>query len=187
MVLDTIRLNDLTTEIHEWAKSKGWWEPPKSFEEQLALYHSEVSEALEHFREGHEPDQVFYTHPAGSTFSPGYPGYVTQDRISIPKPDGIPVELADLVIRALDTCGYYQWRLLAFRIPRLDTSKTFGEHVYYLHRLISETVQTPWSISAIIAATKGVCDVYQIDLEYAIGIKMTYNQTRSQRHGGKRV
>lgn len=52
----------------------------------LALIHSEVSEALEEYRNGRLPTEV-YTGNNG-------------------KPEGIPIELADVIIRVLDYCGY---------------------------------------------------------------------------------
>ena len=38
-------------EIHENAKNHGWWENPRPVPEILCLIHSEVSEALEAYRE----------------------------------------------------------------------------------------------------------------------------------------
>lgn len=58
----------------------------RGFPEVLALIHSEVSEALEEYRNGRLPTEV-YTGNNG-------------------KPEGIPIELADVIIRVLDYCGY---------------------------------------------------------------------------------
>ena len=81
-----MKLNDLAKSIHENAVEHGWWDEDRKFPEIVALIHSEVSEALEEYRNGHRPDEVYC----------GEGG----------KPEGIPVELADAIIRILDYCAH---------------------------------------------------------------------------------
>lgn len=45
-------VNEFTKEVHENAVAHGWWETARSFPEVAALIHSEVSEALEEWRDG---------------------------------------------------------------------------------------------------------------------------------------
>lgn len=127
-------LNKLAAQIHATAISKGWWgdlsdyaveyplEPSisslangRNFGEVIALIHSEASEALEEYRNGHGINEVYYTH---------------EDQ----KPEGVPSELADTIIRVLDACA-----------------------------------------------------AYGIDIDKAIKEKMSYNESRPARHGGKRM
>ena len=79
-------INEAAKEIHENARAHGWWDEERSFPEVLALIHSEISEALEEYRNGHGATEIYY----------GDNG----------KPEGIPIELADAIIRILDYCGY---------------------------------------------------------------------------------
>lgn len=41
--------------IHNWAKSKGWYETERNIPELFCLLHSEISEALEAWRERNDP------------------------------------------------------------------------------------------------------------------------------------
>lgn len=82
-------LNDWRDEVHDWAQSKGWWERPEdqNIPSKLALVHSEVSEALEDYREGNM--ETTRAAPLPSS-----------------KPVGFPSEIADVFIRLFDLCGY---------------------------------------------------------------------------------
>lgn len=91
-------------EIHDYAKDKGWWEPPSDDTQEyisiplqhyqhllvaskLMLMVSEISEALEELRDhGLDPAKTF--------------------RIENGKPEGLFVEIADNDIRSNDLLGY---------------------------------------------------------------------------------
>jgi len=74
--------------IHEYAKDKGWWDKPRSIGDIFILFTSEVAEAYEEYRNGHALTETY--------FNPGLPD----------KPEGVPTELADVVIRVLDLCEW---------------------------------------------------------------------------------
>lgn len=80
-------LNEWCDESHGVSKSKGWYDggDADNFPTKLALIHSEVSEVLEEYRNGKGMTEVYYKDG---------------------KPEGIPIEIADILIRVFDVCGY---------------------------------------------------------------------------------
>lgn len=83
--MNTIEL--LQKSAYEQAVKSGWHEEERTVGDFIALMHSELSEALEAFRDGKNPKEIWWNGNG--------------------KPEGVPVELADCVIRILDFCGHH--------------------------------------------------------------------------------
>ena len=101
---DAAAINELVEQAHNNAKKHGWWDDPRSFGELIALCHSELSEALEDFRAGRVIGLLHY-----------------EITLNGDKPCGVPSELADVVIRVFDMCGYYG----------IDLGKAINEKMKY--------------------------------------------------------
>lgn len=102
-------LDELVKEVHENAKAHGWWEEDRSFGDIISLCHSELSEALEEHRNGFAPTNTYYACKAPKSAYdesgdlPECKGICSNCKYG--KPEGIPSELADCIIRILDYCG----------------------------------------------------------------------------------
>jgi len=102
--MSQLSIKELINMVHQNAVDHGWHDEPKSFGEVIALIHSELSEALEFEREKNNPHymdgRIDYMHH----YSGG--GYISDKPMNkTVKPDGLLVELADVVIRVFDYVG----------------------------------------------------------------------------------
>ena len=88
-----LKVKELAKEVHALAINKGWYPVPSpTFPECIAMFHSEISEALQLYRDGYAPEEI----------------RIEPDALcESGKPTGIPIEFADVIIRVFDTCEFY--------------------------------------------------------------------------------
>ena len=78
-----MRISEAQARAYETAKGKGWHDEERSFGDIASLIHTEVSEAVEAYRS--EGLEIWYRDDG--------------------KPEGVPYELADVVVRVMDWFG----------------------------------------------------------------------------------
>ena len=96
---DFLTVSQLVSDSAKTASEKGW-EDDRTFGDHIALMHSELSEALEEFRNGRGLAEVYYKND---------------------KPEGVPVEFADVIIRIAAFCGH----------NKIDLAKALHEKAAY--------------------------------------------------------
>lgn len=114
-------IKQMMAEVREVNHANGWYDTARTFGEDIALLHSEVSEAFEAWR-GHGFDDA----TAHWAYRKGDRG---EDlRIDNPKPEGVGSELADLLIRLLDTADRANVDLDAEYERKIAYNRTRGYH-----------------------------------------------------------
>lgn len=108
-------MTELSKTITEDAEIRGFGPTAMNFPWALLLTISEVVEAAEEVRNGHEPDEIYYgpEHCAtcqGHKDDMQHQGNTTtrdfeHNYVPIQKPEGAPVEMADVLIRTLHWFG----------------------------------------------------------------------------------
>lgn len=100
-----LQIFDFIKEVGQTNDSHGFHEVNTKPAEYLALIHSEVSEVLEEFRSGHTAGEIYYRYSDG-------------------KPEGVPIELADIVIRCFDMAYVFGIDLEAAILEKHAFNKT---------------------------------------------------------------
>ena len=100
-------INEWIKDSSDCARDHGWFDN-RSFGEHVSLMHAELSEAIEEYRKGRLLSEVYFNGE---------------------KPEGIPVELADVLIRIFAYCGQHDIDLNA----ALEVKSAYNQTRPYRH------------------------------------------------------
>lgn len=196
-------LAEMTAETRAVNIEKGW-RPAEggpglnTWGDYIALLHSEVSEALEAYRDHRLADATALI-KAGDM--------PAMDRIAAehqhpPKPEGVGAELADVLIRLIDMADVFGVELPDMDMELGDVSpadmpmwaRTFGDDMAWLHQTIAAVPHhaglvmsgPPFAAVPLVLRTLvAVAGRYGIDLDAEYERKQNHNRTRSFQHGGR--
>jgi hypothetical protein len=204
-------LSAFAAECHEISRSKGWTDIPRPEAQMINLMVSENSEALEEFREHRGMTEIYYTctRQDGSYFTVGAAHHSPTD-----KPCGIPIELADTVIRIGQHCGTEGLDLAKAAaevrddvFARTDFNEAIADATFFLSwawigtrrgKLLANSFLGARTVMDIVdgrvelALARALwsialfCESAEIDLWAVVEEKMAFNRTRPALHGGKK-
>lgn len=199
-----LNLNALAKQIYENAVSKGFYDTPPSVGTRFMLIISEASEALEADRKGKRASLAAYDiYKRDSGFD--------VDSFKNHVKDTLEDEIADVVIRVLDYCGYsgidishIEERLeeslgvikgtIAERLEEELSTETISEmllsitgKVYYasVSAKIEDIEDVRTELGEVIDECFCIAALDGFDLIRHIELKMQYNSTRERMHGKK--
>ena len=195
---------------HKISEAAGWNAKVRPYHTGMILIQSELSEALEDYRNNHKLDEIWYERTIVDAGGVKYTDVLSLEEVKLLdelsrrhcKPCGIPSELADIVIRVCQECGTngvgQQLATIYMELDDVPMYETFEEFI--------AEVTVSVSLSYARSKTEGASSIYRlshladalaeiftfcagngIDLWAAIDEKEAYNRTRAFRHGGKKV
>ena len=202
---------DLCKRSHEMSRSKGWYngeeKDPRSIATITLLMQSELIEALEEYRANRKLDEIYFSGPNGTEVP--YGRLKVEAPVEKYKPEGILIELADLVIRVCQRCGSDASPLEAMINTQIPPHVKFTDDfetmlatcmadisMSYLVTLpAGQDMVKPagfpilpesyWALT--VAGVFAWAEQNNLDLWKAIEMKEGYNATREFRHGGKKI
>lgn len=194
----TKTLAQMTTEVRDINTEKGRRAGDNTVGDYIALLHSELSEALEAYRDHLLAD-------ATESTDHDCPQLVNGLCLCPVKPEGVGSEFADVLIRLLDMCDVLKVELFDMDMELGDVAPlfsadtpvtptmvavpheltTFGDFICWLHRRADQVWEWPQGAPLMLRALVTVAERHGIDLQAEYDRKVEYNRTRPYQHGGR--
>lgn len=205
-------LNEFALACHEASERKGWTNLKRTDSQTINLMVSENSEAVEDFRNKHPDGEIYYEYK-GEKFTRGQIENSVEPPREKFKPCGIPIELADTIIRIGQQCGTHKLDLRAAMgiaagesiVNRDDLNDMLADATAHLSdawraspRFFcgGDTIsdgnddQKYFFTRALARALTSItlfCTRHSIDIWAAVEEKMAFNEGRPFLHGGKAI
>jgi len=169
--MEKINLAEMQRTVHETALEKGWWEKSRTNLEDGTLWISELYEGFEVYRKF---------------------GTFWAEEVEPGKYEGFCVELADLIIRIMDSLAYNDYHIVdkdnySEMIVGTNTTEPV-EFINWCERFIQKYYIEEDDLRAaeyLIYQVFRFCRRIQMNLPLFLKLKVEYNKTRSYRHGNK--
>lgn len=191
-------INEWRDVVHANAVDKGWWPDERTLDEVICLIISELSEALEEYRNG--KPYIYYLcqhHDTRAGCPDKYDGcqHGKNEGCALRKPEGIAVEMADVLIRILDYAGHKGIDMtrattdIATVYHKEPITRVMMNVTYFLSNywiLDDDFTGNEFNLCKAAAYIIKWFERQRIDVWEIVFIKHEYNKTRPFRHGGKR-
>lgn len=114
-------LTSVALECWETAEESGW-HGNETFGDKIALMHSELSEALEEFRNGQPLDKIYYSYKdeQGVVHFTDEPA----NGLTLNKVEGVAAELADVIVRIFDDSVRFKIPIIEALLLKMEYNKT---------------------------------------------------------------
>lgn len=210
-----IDVQALCERSHTISESKGWTQIKRTDAQNCNLIVSELSEALEDFRNNKGVNEIYFE---GRDRDGDKKVYSFEEAKGLDfeakggmKPCGIPIEMADFLIRIAQHCGTNKHPLAdvvsATKIAdeavgvlrRKDINEAIADATLFVSRAWEASPECDPEgnthamgrelgfLSKAFLTIVYFCEENGIDYEAAVTMKEKYNMTRPHRHGGKAI
>ena len=187
-------LNELARSIRFDNASKGFDPLDGGVNRYILLSISELCEAQNEFRDGRGVSEIYYSDKVGLAtvhYAPHEKGEALPGANL--KPEGVPVEIADAIIRLLDIAGKFSHDLEAGQAEAVDFENcTVDDWLLGVVNIISDMFNyDPEHIDFWFALRQALgtlflfCERHDIKIMDVVEEKLAYNRTRPPKHGRK--